>query len=188
MEAQMSMLKNAAFDEFVKSQQEPAHPEIDWNKKRDEWLERLDELYGRIHEFLTRYVDEGQIQIESQPIDLYEENIGAYSAKQLTVKIGRKRVLFRPVGTLLIGSKGRVDVIGPRGTSVPMLLIDSKARKASDLIRVQVGVDGKLPEVPKRGPGEVSWEWKMITRPPERRFIELNPETFYEMILEVANG
>jgi hypothetical protein len=173
MEAQMSMLKNAAFDEFVKSQQEPAHPEIDWNKKRDEWLERLDER---------------QIQIESQPIDLYEENIGAYSAKQLTVKIGRKRVLFRPVGTLLIGSKGRVDVIGPRGTSVPMLLIDSKARKASDLIRVQVGVDGKLPEVPKRGPGEVSWEWKMITRPPERRFIELNPETFYEMILEVANG
>ena len=49
-------------------------------------------------------------------------------------------------------------------------------------------MDGKLPEVPKRGPGEVSWEWKMITRPPERRFIELNPETFYEMILEVANG
>jgi hypothetical protein len=184
----MSMLKNAAFDEFVKSQQEPAHPEIDWNKRREDWLKRLDELYGRIHEFLTGYIEAGQIQIESQPIDLTEENIGTYSAKQLTVKIGRKHVQFRPVGTLILGGKGRVDVIGPKGTSVPILLIDSKARRASDMIRIQVSLDGKPPVVPKKEPGEVTWEWKMITRPPERRFIELNPETFYDMLLEVANG
>jgi len=184
----MSMLKNSAFDDFVKSQQLPPQPEVNWNEVRDEWLLRLNELYGRVNQFLLEYIESGQIQVERHPIDLFEENIGSYTADQLTLKIGPKNVLFRPVGTLLIGSKGRVDVIGPRGTVVPILLINSKAKKASDLIRIRVSVGGKLPDAPKMDPSEITWEWKMITRPPERRFIEVNPESFYEMILEVANG
>lgn len=56
------------------------------------------------------------------------------------------------------------------------------------MIRIQVARGGKLPDIPKKEQGETTWEWKMITRPPERRFIELNPDTFFEMIMEVANG
>ncbi len=184
----MPMLKNEAFDEFVKSQQGPAHPEIDWNLRCREWLRHLDELYDQIQGFLKDYIDSGQIEFEPGEVELNEENIGPYIARRITLKIGRKKVNLIPVGTLLIGSKGRVDVIGPRGTSVPILLIDSKATKASDMIRIQVSFGGKPPNVPRKEPGEITWEWKMITRPPERRFIELNPETFFKMIMEVANG
>jgi len=181
-------MKNAAFDDFVKSQQLPLEPAVDWNQVRNEWLLRLEELYTKIGEFLASYIEAGQIQIETQIVQLQEENIGSYPAKQLTVKIGRKQVQLRPVGTLLIGSKGRVDVVGPMGTSVPILLIHSKAKRASDMIRVTVSLSGKPPEVPRQEPSEIKWEWKMITRPPERRFVELTQETFFEMIMEVANG
>jgi hypothetical protein len=187
-EAQMSMLRNAAFDEFVKSQQEPARSKVNWAKERDEWLKRLGELNERIRGYLGEYISSGQIQIESHPIELTEENIGTYMVEQITLKIGRKLVRFQPVGTLLIGSKGRVDVIGPRGTAVPLLLVNGKATRASDMVRVYVGLGGKPPVVPKQEPGDIKWEWKMITRPPERRFVEITQETFFQMIMEVANG
>jgi hypothetical protein len=181
-------MKNAVFDEFVKSQQVPEHPEIDWNQRRDEWLQNLNDLYSRIQGFLKEYIDSGQMQFESSSIELYEENIGRYAARQVTLKIGRKQVKFQPVGTLLIGSKGRVDVVGPGVTDARLVLIDSKATHASDMVRVYVSLDGKPPIVPKDEPREIKWEWKMVTRPPERRFIELTQETFFQMIMEVANG
>ena len=93
-----------------------------------------------------------------------------------------------PIGTLLIGSRGRVDVIGSGATQARLVLIDSKATRAADLVRVYVDLEGKLPDVPREEPREIKWEWKMVTRPPERRFIELTQETFFEMIMEVANG
>src|ERR1035438_7458033 len=103
-------MKNAAFDEFVKSEQEPAHSKINWVKERDEWLKRLEELNHRIRGYLEEYISSGQIQFEAHPVELTEENIGRYKVEQITLKIGRKQVRFQPVGTLLIGSKGRVDV------------------------------------------------------------------------------
>jgi hypothetical protein len=183
-----AVVKKTAFDEFVKSQQQPEVPEGFWEIQRDEWLRFLDELYHRIEGFLGKYVSSGEIKIEYIPIVLDEENIGRYQTRKALLRIGRSVVTLSPVGTLLIGSKGRVDVVGPRGTTVPILLISSRVQKASDMIRIQVGIGGKMPEPPQADPSEIEWVWKMATRPPERRFIELSQETFFEMILEVANG
>lgn len=52
-----------------------------------------------------------------------------------------------------------------------------------------MGTEGQLlspsesPQHPK-----IEWEWKILTRPPERRFIEITQETFFDLIMEVANG
>jgi len=181
-------MTNATFDEFVKSQQPNAHADIDWNAMRDEWLRRLDQLYNQIHEFLKEYIEAGEIQLERSPISLNEENIGLYTAMQLTVKIGRKNVRFQPIGTLLIGSKGRVDVTGTGVTEARLVLIDKKFTKASDMIRISIGFEGSLPNTPKEEPGNIELVWKIVTRPPERRFLELTRETLFEMIMEVANG
>jgi hypothetical protein len=181
-------MQNAVFDEFVKSQQEPTDPEIDWNLRRDEWLQHLEELYSQIHQFLKEYIESGQMQFESRPIELSEDYIGSYEARQVNLRIGRKLLKFQPVGTLLLGSKGRVDVIGPGVTAARLVLIDSKVTRASDLARVHVGEGSEPSMVPKSESRKIKWEWKMVTRPPERRFIELTQETFFQMIMEVANG
>jgi hypothetical protein len=181
-------MKNAAFDEFVKSQQTDTHSDVNWNAIRDEWLCRLDELYNQVREFLTEYIDEGEIQLETSPISLNEENIGSYTAQQLTLKIGRKQVKFQPIGTLLIGSRGRVDVIGAGITEARLVLVNKKFTRASDMIRVSINFAGKLPTPPKKDPINIDQAWKIVTRPPERRFIELTQETLFNMIMEVANG
>jgi hypothetical protein len=180
-------MTNLTFDEFVKNQQVPEFPEIYWNTQRDEWLQHLNELFQRIRKFLKEYIDSGKMQFEPHSIELNEE-FGVYVVPQYTLKIGRKKVIFQPVGTLLIGSKGRVDVVGPAGTVVPLLLVNSKAVRASDMVRDYVGMGGRPLVVSKKESGKIKWEWKMITRPPERRFIEITQETFFQMIMEVANG
>ena len=181
-------MKNAAFDEFVKSQQPDAHSDVNWNAIRNEWLRRLDELYSQIRKFLNGYIKAREIQLELSPITLSEENLGSYTAPELTVKIGRKQVKFRPIGTLLIGSRGRVDVIGAGITEARLVLINKKFTRASDMIRVSINFAGKLPTPPKKDPSNIDQVWKIVTRPPERRFIELTQETLFNMIMEVANG
>jgi hypothetical protein len=181
-------MKNAAFDEFVRSQQTDAHSDVNWNAIRDEWLYRLDDLYNQIREFLTEYIDRGEIQLETSPILLTEENIGSYTVQQLTLKIGRKQVKFQPIGTLLIGSRGRVDVIGAGITEARLVLINKKFTRASDMIRISINFEGKLPSPSNEEPGNTELVWKIVTRLPERLFIELTQETLFKMIMEVANG
>lgn len=180
-------MKNAAFDEFVRSQQQPAHPEVDWDKERDEWLGYLGQLYKRIQAFLKAYIDSGQILLEYRPIELSEENIGVYTTQEILLRIGRGQVVIRPVGTLLIGLKGRVDVVGSRGTA-SIVLVDERATQLGDMIREFSGVGGSLPMVPRDPDRSIKWEWKAITRPPLRRFFDLTKESFFQMIMEVANG
>jgi hypothetical protein len=180
------------FDEFVKREQESAAgtASVDWDGERKEWLDYLDKLYEKIESLLHKYVSAGQIQLEYRPVELNEENIGQYTAKQMVLKIGPKSVILDPIGTLLIGSKGRVDIIGPTGKA-QILLVDSKASGPGSLIRVRVSVVGtakKPPASPPKPPRKIDWEWKIVTRPPERRFIEITQQTLFQMIMEVANG
>jgi hypothetical protein len=180
------------FDEFVRRQQSAvsvAAVEINWEKERDEWLGHLNRLYSKIESFLSKYVSSGQIRYEYRSIELNEENIGSYAAKQMVLRIGRQEVDIVPIGTLLIGSKGRVDVSGPAGKA-QLLLVDRKAPGAASVFfRVKIGAGGQLlaasesPQNPK-----IEWEWRILTRPPERRFIEITQEAFFDLIMEVANG
>jgi hypothetical protein len=178
------------FDEFVRSQQGGASvADVDyWERQRDEWLAHLDRLYLKIESFLKKYVSSGQIRYEYRPIDLNEENIGSYAAKQMVLRIGRQEVDLVPIGTLLIGSKGRVDVRGPAGRA-QILLVNSKVSDPRSLIQVKFSVGGKLLQPPSsKRAEEIQWEWKIVTRPPERRFIEITQNSFFDLIMEVANG
>jgi hypothetical protein len=44
----------------------------------------------------------------------------------MILKIGRQEIVMTPIGTLLIGAKGRVDVVGPAGRA-RLVLVNSQA-------------------------------------------------------------
>jgi hypothetical protein len=176
------------FDAFVKRQQ-PASAEgkpIDWAKERDEWLNHLKELYRRIDSFLAKYVDTGEIKRDYHDIELNEENIGSYLAPQMILKIGRQEVTLTPIGTLLIGTKGRVDVSGPTGRT-RFLLVNSEAPGPTIRVTVTIG-DKPAPPAAEIAPGEIKWAWKIATRPPTIRYIELTQESLFQALMEVASG
>ena len=174
------------FDDFVRRQQEPSD-DVDWNKERDEWLGYLDRLHRNVRSLLGKYVSSGQIQISDRPIRLNEEGIGTYEAKQLILRIGRQEVDLVPVGTLFIGSKGWVEVVGPAGKA-DIMLVDSTRDSLRPRVLVTVGIGGKLPPPQSEPQTKIDWDWRIVTRPPERKFVEITQENLFQLIMEVANG
>ncbi|MGA3259493.1 MAG: hypothetical protein ABSE35_11480 [Bryobacteraceae bacterium] len=181
---------NSDFDAFVKREQTAATAEeerVDWAKERDEWLGHLKELYEQTESFLANYIGTGQIKVNYRDIQLDEENIGSYSARQMILKIGRQEITMTPVGTLLIGAKGRVDVVGPAGRA-RLVLVNSEA-SSPPTIKVRVSIGGK-PEPPAVAapPKQIKWGWKIATSPPTVRYIELTQDSLFQALMEVANG
>jgi len=66
--------------------------------------------------FLREYIKAGTISYGFTEIELNEPDIGIYLAKRMDIKIGRQSVSLVPLGTMLIGCKGRVDAQGPAGS------------------------------------------------------------------------
>jgi hypothetical protein len=186
-------MANADFDAFVKRQQaaKTATAKVDWGKERDQWLGYLDNLYERIRSYMESYISEEAAQIAFRDITLIEDNIGAYIARQMVLTIGLQQVVFTPIGTLLIGTKGRVDVSGPAGKT-RLTLIQDKVTHARQLIQVtihEVGGGRAPPPLPAPPlPELINWVWKIVSPPPEMKFTELTQQTFFDMILEVVNG
>ncbi len=77
------------------------------------------------------YIRKGEIKSEYRDITLNEENIGSYIARQMILRIGRQQVTMTPIGTMLIGAKGRVDVVGSAGRT-RLVLVNSRGVRSND--------------------------------------------------------
>jgi hypothetical protein len=173
----MNVNGNTDFGAFVKRQQTASAGEerVDWAKEREDWLGHLRELYEHTESFLAEYIKTGEIKLNYRDIELNEENIGTYSARQMILRIGRQEITMTPVGTLFLFIKGRVDVVGPAGRT-RLVLVDSNA--SGPTIKVA------KPEPP----AAVEWRWKIATSPPTIQYIELTQESLFQALMEVANA
>jgi hypothetical protein len=183
---QEGSMETRDFDKFVANQQEKDE-EIDWIDIREEWLKNLDSLYQRIVVFLQEYVASGSISHTFSNVELTEEHIGSYSANRMDIKIGRQRVAIVPVGTLLIGSRGRVDIVGSAGRAL-LLLVDERAKRAADLIKVTVTINEKVRPSSPTQKQPIAWAWKIVTNGPVKKFVDFEKESFLTLLMEIANG
>ena len=174
-----------SFDDFVNQQQEIAkkEPSIDWPQRRDDWKKHLDEFYQLAEGFLQRYIDQDKVHITWSTNQLDEEHIGSYDVKSLEIQIGTIKVSFDPIGTLVLGVKGRVVMHGPRGT-VKFVLVPKT--DSSPTIRVIQEVSSEVKD--EQDPVLEELAWKILTPPPNIKYIELEEESFLSTIMEVANA
>lgn len=176
------------FARFVEKQQElAASSSIDWGKMRDEWLSDLDALYQTVRGFLEKYIENGSITVSFTGIELIEENLGSYEARKMEIKIGAQRIYLVPVGTLIVGSKGRVDVEGTAGRA-QLLLLDERAKNPADLIKITVNIKGDAPPIPPVTKEPIHWVWKIVTNTKPRKFVDLDQESCMSLLMEVANA
>jgi len=182
-------IEKNSFDDFVRRQQESAAEakNIDWNEEKEEWLAYLGALFKKIEALLSEYVSSGRIQREYKFVRLNEQHIGSHMTKKMLLRIGPQQVELIPIGTLLIGAKGRVDVVGPAGKA-ELLLVDKKRDSWRPRALVKVGSGGKSQSVPSEPPQKIEWEWRIVTRPPERRLMEITQDNLFQLIMEVANA
>jgi hypothetical protein len=179
------------FSDFINQQKPPVEETpIDWEAEKEEWLRYLDDLYKMIESFLNEYTDSGRISLAYQQLELTEENIGRYTVREMTLAFGTNRLTLTPIGTLLIGTKGRVDMIGPRGT-VRLILADKKSTGIKIVMMSHVLEPGAAPTAPpfSKEASKPDWEWKIVvTLAPQLTYRNLTQESFFDAIMEISNA
>jgi hypothetical protein len=175
------------FDEFVKNQvsNRIQKETLDLDKEKRMWIAKLDELYALIDKSLGNHLKEGSIKITMSDLVLHEEMLGAYTVKAAQISLGNYIVKLKPIGTFLIGARGRVDMIGPRDvTRFAIVPPDAKAPKVT-ITTIEPG--SKPPSsTPSVSPEE--WVWKISTPPPRINYIELTEDSFRTALMGVVNG
>ncbi|PWE13036.1 hypothetical protein [Alcaligenes faecalis] len=179
------------FDTFIKSQSHNTSTEssthLTIEQEKELWINKLAELYSLVNKSLEDYVNSGDVRITRSPVTLHEEQIGSYRVDQLEILIGRQVVRLKPIGTFLIGARGRVDMVGPRG-SVRFVIVPPASQKPTIEITIStVGEVTKPKPEPKHVPPE-EWVWKISTLPPRIMYVDLNSESFQDALIGVVNG
>lgn len=173
------------FESFLGKQDLKEEEQIDWNERKNDWLRHIDKFYQIVQVFLKEYLDQGKVSIHTKPLTLNEEYIGSYEAEKCHLRMGSQEVVFSPVGTRIIGSRGRIDMEGRAG-KVIFLLVDKESEGISIKTRIYTG--GETPKEKDEEKKEIIWTWKIATPPPLFRYVDLNEESFFDALMEVTNG
>ena len=101
------------------------------------------------------------------------------------VNFAGQKITLEPIGTLLIGTKGRIDLEGARGR-VQFILAD----KDSTGVKVNVSVSNRgQPEKKPEDTKTPDWTWKIVLREPRKiSYAEFNEDNFFDALMEVVNG
>lgn len=94
---------------------------IDWDSRRDKYIEAVNALYERIQLMLADAIGQKAVTPEKRDKQLTESYIGTYAINDLILVIGDEPVRFSPRGRNIAGAEGRVDVVGERGEAMLIL-------------------------------------------------------------------
>jgi hypothetical protein len=177
------------FDDFVSGHAARASEDekLDLAAQKGLWLNKLGEFYKSVEHFLGTYIAAGSIKFEKFEVFLREDQLGEYQADAGRITVGDTIVKLQPIGTFLIGARGRIDMIGPRGT-VKFLLVPPASRGLKIEIRTTiVGQPSEsAPVIATAPPSE--WVWKIASPPPRLVYTELTAESFQGSLMSVVNG
>lgn len=108
--------KSELLDLLRKRQKAAGGGEIDVKAIREEWIESVAALLSELEEWLGPIESQNLAKVWREKLQISESALGAYDLEQLVVEFpGNEVLMVRPVGRMIIGGSGRVDlIVGPR--------------------------------------------------------------------------
>jgi hypothetical protein len=176
-----------------KNKEAEAEDTFDPKEQIAEYVLLTNDLYVKVKNAIKELLDDNLVSLKYAPISISEDDLGQYTIDSLQILFAGEKVTFTPVGTMLIGSKGRIDMVGPKGVE-RFALIRKGVSSPSQLINISVsiGSDKKNEVATKKTisrPTPADWEWKIL--PNQRvwtKFEEVSDESITKAIMRVING
>jgi hypothetical protein len=75
-----------------------------------EWKDAVASLFAEIRRYLEEYEKDGSLSFSEETTRLTEESLGSYGVPLMKITAGPAVILVEPVGRLVIGAFGRVDM------------------------------------------------------------------------------
>lgn len=172
--------------------------DFNYEEDKQKWLQSVKELYQNITAWLKPLTDKpnSNIKISFEKTILNEEHIGDYEIDKMYIDIKGQRVVLQPLGTWIIGSRGRVDMIGTYG-KILFTYVDERLTKPKVTVRLYSSSEEpysygkKIKEEAIEDiirDASVGYAWKIMTPAPNVQYIPLNEETFSDSLLSVIKN
>jgi hypothetical protein len=154
-----------AFENFVISMNEKAKESNESGFNVPERIElfnkNIQSLYNTIdNDWLKKDLDGGFIKTGLEKISIKEQPLGIYNVNSKWIQIGSKRLTLEPIGTVLIGTDARIDLI----------------YKYKEVMLVLLGG-----EIKKKKP-----EWKYIIESGKIKYEPLTKSSFQKLIMDLV--
>ncbi|WP_047153736.1 hypothetical protein [Aneurinibacillus tyrosinisolvens] len=169
---------------------------FNYEEDKQKWLQSVKGLYQDITAWLKPLTEKpnSNIDISFEKTVLNEEHIGDYEIDKMYIDIKGQRVVLEPIGTWIIGSRGRIDMVGTYG-KVLFTYVDERLTKPKVTVRVfssaaEMAFEQEMKkEIEAAVKTPVVYTWKIMTPAPNVQYIPLNEETFSKALLSViTNG
>lgn len=170
------------FENFLNEQlQAKEETKTNWREVKKDWIKNIDKFYDIVEELLAEYLESGKISYQYIDHTIYEEQLGSYKARKLSLTIGQQQIDFIPIARLIFGGQGRIDLEGTSGTVKFIYTVnDSK----DDAVVISILGNSNA----EKDKTEVAPVWRISTPPPHRQYIDINKESFFNTLMEVVNG
>ncbi|MBF0137196.1 MAG: hypothetical protein HQL65_13230 [Magnetococcales bacterium] len=117
----------AAFLKQKKAREAP-RGDINWTLRKSIWMDKINGLFQDVESWLDPYknTEDGEKLLDYvvEEIEIHEERLGTYTVPSMKIQLGSEEVKLEPMGLVIIGGLGRIDMIGPLGR-VMMVLSDT---------------------------------------------------------------
>lgn len=177
------------FEEFL-NKKDSEEVKIDWDAKKVFFIKKVNEFYNQLDCFLEPYVD--KISIDDEEHTISEEKLGNYNIKKRVLNIKNNKVTFTPIGTILIGAWGRIDMESQNGIVKFVLIPENSTGPKIESAILETEDDKKRWEEKQKKSAEENKQankvWKIATPPPNIHYIDLTEETFFDTLMEMING
>lgn len=177
----------STFDDFLNKRIKPQGEQVSYEKKREEWVADLSSLHEQLRGYLQKYIEEGKIHFHSENQQISEQFLGEYEAPVLLIGLvgdGNAQIRIRPYGFHVIGSRGRVDMQGPKGSAM-LVRVPKDADGPRFITTISVGDE---PQEQVSRTDEIDDVWKFAVREPRLRYYPLNKETFQNVFMKLIAG
>lgn len=105
-----------SFEEFLNRKKEQSKEQnINWEERKSIWIKSVDSLFSKIKGWLEPFEKQGLVVFKEREIKCYEDYLGEYIIKKLDIFLGSDIISLVPKGTIILGSFGRIDMMGNDG-------------------------------------------------------------------------
>jgi len=96
------------------AEQQKRENAVNWAERKTWWQGKVTELLTQIEGWLDPLIKSKSVNFIRSTISINEESLGSYEVESGVIQLGRAMLRVKPVGSVIIGGFGRVDVEGPR--------------------------------------------------------------------------
>ncbi|OCS91760.1 hypothetical protein [Caryophanon latum] len=169
-------------EDFInKNENEKNNDVFNWENEKKEWIDYVDKFYKDVECWLEPLG--AKVTYQFNDITLHEESYESYTIRQMQIGISGYQVFLEPIGTMLIGAKGRIDLKGPYGLKKFLLL-------SKDRINVTVKFKKELEEAKGSMPKSkqpIDWNWRLAPDEIYGDYLQVNADNFYSALLSVVS-